>query len=120
VPIAANCTPRQDWRVDVSRRSIAVENTQLPKLFGEPLSFVDIVAVGDPDECEEPLATLGPALFRGYARSVARVEVRLAVAARASRVSVVIKADWRAGVGDAMTGKTESVERYLSARHADP
>jgi uncharacterized protein YqgV (UPF0045/DUF77 family) len=43
-----------------------------------------------------------------------------AVAARASRVSVVIKADWRAGVGNAMTGKTESVERYLSARHADP
>ena len=42
-----------------------------------------------------------------------------AVAARASRVSVVIKADWRAGVGNAMTGKTESVERYLSARH-DP
>jgi uncharacterized protein (TIGR00106 family) len=43
-----------------------------------------------------------------------------AVAARASRVSVVIKADWRAGVSNAMIGKTESVERYLSARHADP
>jgi uncharacterized protein (TIGR00106 family) len=42
-----------------------------------------------------------------------------AVAARASRVSVVIKADWRAGVSNAMTGKTASVERYLSARHAD-
>jgi uncharacterized protein (TIGR00106 family) len=42
-----------------------------------------------------------------------------AVAARAPRVSVVIKADWRAGVSNAMTGKTESVERYLSARHAD-
>lgn len=37
-----------------------------------------------------------------------------AVAARAPRVSVVIKADWRAGVTDAMTRKTESVERYLS------
>lgn len=36
------------------------------------------------------------------------------VAARAPRVSVVIKADWRAGVTDAMTGKTESVERHLS------
>jgi uncharacterized protein (TIGR00106 family) len=42
-----------------------------------------------------------------------------AVAARASRVSVVIKADWRAGVSSAMTGKTESVERHLSARHGD-
>jgi uncharacterized protein (TIGR00106 family) len=42
-----------------------------------------------------------------------------AVAARASRVSVVIKADWRAGVSNAMTGKPESVERYLSARHTD-
>ncbi|MGO8966297.1 MTH1187 family thiamine-binding protein [Mycobacterium sp.] len=39
-----------------------------------------------------------------------------AVAARASRVSVVIKADWRAGVTDAMTSKTESVERHLSSR----
>lgn len=37
-----------------------------------------------------------------------------AVAARASRVSVVIKADWRSGVSNAMTAKTESVERYLS------
>lgn len=37
-----------------------------------------------------------------------------AVAARATRVSVVIKADWRSGVSDAMTHKTESVERYLS------
>jgi uncharacterized protein (TIGR00106 family) len=42
-----------------------------------------------------------------------------AVVARASRVSVVIKADWRAGVSNAMTGKTESVERHLSARHTD-
>jgi uncharacterized protein (TIGR00106 family) len=38
-----------------------------------------------------------------------------AVAARAARVSVVIKADWRSGVTDAMTGKTESVERHLSS-----
>lgn len=36
-----------------------------------------------------------------------------AVKARAPRVSVVIKADWRSGVVDAMTGKTESVERFL-------
>jgi uncharacterized protein (TIGR00106 family) len=43
-----------------------------------------------------------------------------AVAARASRVSVVIKADWRSGVSNAMTAKTESVERYLSAGHPDP
>ena len=39
-----------------------------------------------------------------------------AVAARATRVSVVIKADWRSGVSDAMTSKTESVERHLSSR----
>lgn len=37
-----------------------------------------------------------------------------AVKARAPRVSVVIKADWRSGAADAMTRKTESVERYLS------
>jgi uncharacterized protein (TIGR00106 family) len=39
-----------------------------------------------------------------------------AVAARASRVSTVIKVDWRAGVDDAMTHKVASVERYLSER----
>jgi uncharacterized protein (TIGR00106 family) len=37
-----------------------------------------------------------------------------AVAARAPRVSTVIKVDWRAGVADAMTQKVASVERYLS------
>jgi uncharacterized protein (TIGR00106 family) len=37
-----------------------------------------------------------------------------AVAARASRVSVVIKVDWRAGADDAMTQKVASIERYLS------
>ncbi|CAM3019776.1 hypothetical protein BST27_14370 [Mycobacterium intermedium] len=37
-----------------------------------------------------------------------------AVAARAPRVSTVIKADWRTGVTDAMTQKVASVERYLS------
>ena len=39
-----------------------------------------------------------------------------AVAARAPRVSTVIKADWRAGTADAMTQKVASVERYLSDR----
>ncbi len=43
-----------------------------------------------------------------------------AVAAHASRVSVVIKADLRSGVTNAMTGKTESVERHLSAGRGDP
>jgi len=38
------------------------------------------------------------------------------VAAHAPRVSVVIKADWRSGVSNAMTEKTESVERHLSAQ----
>lgn len=37
-----------------------------------------------------------------------------AVAARAPRVSTVIKADWRQGATDAMTQKVASVERYLS------
>ncbi len=37
-----------------------------------------------------------------------------AVAARAPRVSTVIKVDWRAGASDAMTHKVASVERYLS------
>lgn len=36
------------------------------------------------------------------------------VQARSPRVSVVIKVDWRAGVTNAMSHKTESVERYLS------
>ena len=36
-----------------------------------------------------------------------------AVAARAPRVSTVIKADWRAGASDAMTQKVATVERYL-------
>lgn len=38
-----------------------------------------------------------------------------AVAARAPRVSTVIKVDSRTGVTDAMTQKVASVERYLSA-----
>src|SRR5574337_944077 len=37
-----------------------------------------------------------------------------AVAARAPRVSTVIKADWRPGAVDAMTAKVASVERRLS------
>ena len=37
-----------------------------------------------------------------------------AVAARAPRVSVVMKADVRPGVSNAMTAKVETVERYLS------
>jgi uncharacterized protein (TIGR00106 family) len=37
-----------------------------------------------------------------------------AVAARAPRVSTVIKADWRAGAHNAMTEKVATVERYLS------
>lgn len=36
-----------------------------------------------------------------------------AVAARAPRVSAVIKVDWRPGVTDAMTQKVATVERYL-------
>jgi uncharacterized protein (TIGR00106 family) len=37
-----------------------------------------------------------------------------AVAARAPRVSVVIKADLRPGVTDGLTSKVETVERYLA------
>ena len=37
-----------------------------------------------------------------------------AVAARAPRVSVVLKADLRPGVTDGLTTKVETVERYLS------
>jgi uncharacterized protein YqgV (UPF0045/DUF77 family) len=36
------------------------------------------------------------------------------VAARAPRVSTVIKVDWRPGAHDAMTQKVATVERYLS------
>ncbi|MHA7653526.1 MTH1187 family thiamine-binding protein, partial [Mycobacterium sp. ML4] len=37
-----------------------------------------------------------------------------AVAARAPRVSTVIKVDWRSGVTGAMTQKVQSVEHYLA------
>jgi uncharacterized protein (TIGR00106 family) len=37
-----------------------------------------------------------------------------AVAARAPRVSLVLKADIRPGVTGALTGKVEAVERYLA------
>jgi uncharacterized protein YqgV (UPF0045/DUF77 family) len=38
-----------------------------------------------------------------------------AVAARAPRVSLVIKGDLRPGVGNAMTAKVETIERYLGS-----
>ena len=38
-----------------------------------------------------------------------------AVAARAPRVSLVVKADLRPGVTDGLTSKVESVERYLGS-----
>jgi uncharacterized protein (TIGR00106 family) len=37
-----------------------------------------------------------------------------AVAARAPRVSLVLKADLRPGVTDALTAKVETIDRYLS------
>ena len=37
-----------------------------------------------------------------------------AVAARAPRVSTVIKVDWRAGATDAITRKVASIEQYLA------
>jgi uncharacterized protein YqgV (UPF0045/DUF77 family) len=38
-----------------------------------------------------------------------------AVAARAPRVSLVLKADLRPGVSDAITTKVETIERYLGS-----
>lgn len=38
-----------------------------------------------------------------------------AVAARAPRVSLVLKADLRPGVTDGLTSKVETIERYLAA-----
>jgi uncharacterized protein (TIGR00106 family) len=38
-----------------------------------------------------------------------------AVAARAPRVSAVIKADWRPATSDALTGKVEALESYLAS-----
>jgi uncharacterized protein (TIGR00106 family) len=46
--------------------------------------------------------------------AVVRDAVR-AVAAKAPRVSVVLKADLRPGVTDGLTAKLDSVERYLGA-----
>jgi uncharacterized protein YqgV (UPF0045/DUF77 family) len=37
-----------------------------------------------------------------------------AVAARAPRVSLVLKADLRPGVTDALTAKVETIDRYLN------
>ncbi|HEV7896899.1 MAG TPA: MTH1187 family thiamine-binding protein [Planosporangium sp.] len=42
-----------------------------------------------------------------------------AVASRAPRVSIVVKVDWRPSTTDAMTGKVESVERYLGGSAAE-
>jgi uncharacterized protein YqgV (UPF0045/DUF77 family) len=38
-----------------------------------------------------------------------------AVAARAARVRLVLKADLRPGVSDAITTKVETIERYLGS-----
>src|ERR1700730_1572504 len=43
-----------------------------------------------------------------------------AVAARAPRVSTVIKADWRHAAHNAKTRKVEAVERHLSKPAIDP
>jgi uncharacterized protein (TIGR00106 family) len=43
-----------------------------------------------------------------------------AVAARAPRVSTVIKADWRPAATNAMTEKVEAVERWLSGPPSAP
>lgn len=42
-----------------------------------------------------------------------------AVAARAPRVSVVVKVDWRPAASNLMTRKVESVERYLAQPAVD-
>jgi uncharacterized protein YqgV (UPF0045/DUF77 family) len=39
-----------------------------------------------------------------------------AVAAKTNRVSMVLKADIRAGVADGLTSKVEDLERYLADR----
>ena len=43
-----------------------------------------------------------------------------AVAARAPRVSLVLKADLRPGVTDGLTAKVEAIERYLDIDHFPP
>jgi hypothetical protein len=48
-----------DRRVDVGSGLLTVENPYLPKLFGEPSSFVDIVVVRHPDKRKQAL-TDGP------------------------------------------------------------
>ena len=42
-------------------------------------------------------------------------EAVVAVAARAPRVSLVLKADLRPGVTDALTAKDETIDRYLDS-----
>jgi uncharacterized protein (TIGR00106 family) len=43
-----------------------------------------------------------------------------AVAQRAPRVSLVLKADLRPGVTDGLTSKVETIERYLVVDHSPP
>jgi uncharacterized protein (TIGR00106 family) len=43
-----------------------------------------------------------------------------AVAERAPRVSLVLKADFRPGVTDALTSKVETIERHLGSKPAAP
>jgi uncharacterized protein (TIGR00106 family) len=51
-----------------------------------------------------------------WAEAMAVVKAAVdAVAARASRVSLVLKADLRPGVTGALTSKVETVERYLAS-----
>jgi uncharacterized protein (TIGR00106 family) len=52
----------------------------------------------------------------GEVMAVVQRAVAAAVVVRAPRVSVVIKADVRPAVSGAMSGKVESLERYLSGR----
>ena len=61
----------------------------------------------------DAMFTLVEADTWGEAMGVVRAAVE-AVAARAPRVSTVIKVDYRPGASGALTEKVEAVERYLS------
>lgn len=79
---------------------IVAEAVRVVRESGLPNKTDSMFTVIEGDTWEEVMAVVG--------RAVA------AVAARAPRVSTVIKADWRAGVSDAMTRKVASIEDHLA------
>ena len=86
--------------VSESVGEIVAEAVRVVRVSGLPNKTDSMFTVVEGDTWDEVMAVVQRAVE--------------AVAARAPRVSAVIKVDWRAGVSDAMTTKVASVERHLA------